>query len=326
MKRHRLALTYLLTGLVLLAAAAFDLCTGAVHLTPAEIFGAVTGSADSRTASIVLGLRLPRILTAMLAGAGLAVSGALMQTVFRNPLADPHILGVSAGAGTGVAVATVLSAGTGIVISISAAAGALCTALLIIWISSRIRRASALLVTGVMMGFILSALTSAIEYQADEMHLKMFWNWSAGSFEGCGWNGICLCAAALAAGSMIAMSQSKGLSLMLFGDEFASGAGADVRRIRFLSMLACSIMTGTITAFCGPIGFTGIVAPHIARSAGGKSALKHVIPLSILTGAAICTAGDILSRIWKTPLPAGSATALIGIPLIFFIIRKYQDR
>ena len=159
-KKERLALTYTISVLALGVLALLDLHVGAVKLSSGEIFQALTGTADSRIAAIVNSLRLPRLLTAILAGIGLAMSGAVMQAVFRNPLADPHILGISAGAGTGVAIATLCTAGTGIALSISAAAGAFCMSLIILWISLRTRRASALLITGVMLGYIMSTMLS----------------------------------------------------------------------------------------------------------------------------------------------------------------------
>ena len=307
-KKERLALTYTISVLALLVLALLDLHVGAVKRSSSEIFRALTGTADSRIAAIVNSLRLPRLLTAILAGIGLAMSGSVMQAVFRNPLADPHILGISAGAGTGVAI--------------SAAAGAFCMSLIILWISLRTRRASALLITGVMLGYIMSALTSVIEYQANEMRLKMFWNWSAGSFGSSGWTELQIMAVALIAGFLISLSLSKGLSLLLFGDDYAASAGANVRKIRVLSMLGCSLMTGVVTAYCGPIGFVGIVSPHIAKAFSGQAVMKHVIPLSCIMGAVICLGGDILSRVWETPLPVGSTIALIGIPIIFLILRR----
>ena len=321
-KKERLALTYTISVLALLVLALLDLHVGAVKLSSSEIFQALTGNADSRIAAIVNSLRLPRLLTAILAGIGLAMSGSVMQAVFMNPLADPHILGISAGAGTGVAIATLCTAGTGIALSISAAAGAFCMSLIILWISLRTRRASALLITGVMLGYIMSALTSVIEYQANEMRLKMFWNWSAGSFGSSGWTELQIMAVALIAGFLISLSLSKGLSLLLFGDDYAASAGANVRKIRVLSMLGCSLMTGVVTAYCGPIGFVGIVSPHIAKAFSGQAVMKHVIPLSCIMGAVICLGGDILSRVWETPLPVGSTIALIGIPIIFLILRR----
>ena len=277
-KKERLALTYTISVLALLVLALLDLHVGAVKLSSGEIFQTLTGTADSRIAAIVNSLRLPRLLTAILAGIGLAMSGSVMQAVFRNPLADPHILGISAGAGTGVAIATLCTAGTGIALSISAAAGAFCMSLIILWISLRTRRASALLITGVMLGYIMSALTSVIEYQANEMRLKMFWNWSAGSFGSSGWTELQIMTVALIAGFLISLSLSKGLSLLLFGDDYAASAGANVRKIRVLSMLGCSLMTGAVTAYCGPIGFVGIVSPHIAKAFSGQAVMKHIIP------------------------------------------------
>ena len=125
-------------------------------------------------------------------------------------------------------------------------------------------------------------------------------------------------------GLLVSILQNKGLSLLLFGDDYATSAGANVRKIRFMSMLSCSIITGAVTAFCGPIGFVGIVAPHIAKAISGQAAMKTILPLSLMTGATICVAGDILSQLWKTPIPVGSTIALIGIPIILLVMRKHS--
>ena len=171
--RSRQTLTYTITGLTLIVLACIDIHIGAIKLSTAEIIHAITGHSGEAVQAIILKLRLPRIITAILAGAGLAISGAQMQAVFRNPLADPHILGVSAGAGTGVAIATI-TLGTGLVTSIAASIGAICICLIIIWISTKMRRASELLIAGVMLGFIMSAITSVIEYQANESIITKF--------------------------------------------------------------------------------------------------------------------------------------------------------
>ena len=321
--RSRQTLTYTITGLTLIVLACIDIHIGAIKLSTAEIIHAITGHSGEAVQAIILKLRLPRIITAILAGAGLAISGAQMQTVFRNPLADPHILGVSAGAGTGVAIATI-TLGTGLVTSIAASIGAICICLIIIWISTKMRRASELLIAGVMLGFIMSAITSVIEYQANETSLKIYWNWAAGSFSGNSWPEIWTMFIAIVIGLLVSILQNKGLSLLLFGDDYATSAGANVRKIRFMSMLSCSIITGAVTAFCGPIGFVGIVAPHIAKAISGQAAMKTILPLSLMTGATICVAGDILSQLWKTPIPVGSTIALIGIPIILLVMRKHS--
>ena len=272
-------------------------------------------------------LRVPRVLTAMIAGGALAASGAQMQAVFRNPLADPHIMGVSGGAGLGAAIATMAigvtgAAFTGVTVAVAAFLGAAVAAALVVAVSARFRSTGTLLVFGVMLGFIFSALSSVLQYTAGEESLKLFYSWMAGSFSGCRYVEIFLMAGALLVGLGLAFWNGKGLDIILFGDDYATFSGASTRRILVLAMLSCCLMTGTVTAFCGPLGFVGIVAPHVARRITGSSAHRQVLPWSLLTGAGLALAADILANLWRVPLPAGSTLALIGIPLIFIFLLK----
>ena len=325
--RRYAAMIWGLSLVVLAVLVILDLMTGQAGLGIKEIAGALAGGLDESVPAsvIVWKLRMPRIVTAIIAGAGLAISGAQMQAVFRNSLADPHILGVSAGAGTGVAAATMLAGAaglSGIGTTVAAASGAMLMALIIMGIASRVRKSSALLIAGVMLGYITGAVTSVIQYQADESRLKAFWSWSAGSFSGNTWNEIGIMAVALAAGFILSMLDNKRLSALLFGDDYAAASGINAERTRGFAMLSCCIVTGAVTAFCGPIGFIGIVAPHLARMISGHSAMSIVLPLSLVSGAVMSITGDLLSQLFRTPIPVGCATALIGIPIIFLILSK----
>ena len=242
-------------------------------------------------AQVLLHLRTPRVLTALLAGASLALAGGQMQSVLRNPLADPHIMGVSAGAALGAALATMLVGHSlpgifnGITIAATAFAGALSAAAVILLASRRFRTASSLLIFGVMLGFIVNALVAILQFTSDAESLKMFYSWSAGSFSNSGWNETGIMAVTLVIGLTLAMLNSKGLDIILFGDEFAAMSGAPVQKIRLSAILGCSLMTATVTAFCGPLGFVGIVAPHIARGIFRTSSHRTIIPACMLTGS-----------------------------------------
>lgn len=305
---------FLLAALTVLLAAT-DLATGGTSLTAVD-------------ASIFLKLRLPRMLTAALAGAGLALAGLQMQSVFRNPLADPHIMGVSAGAGTGAAAATLLAGASlpaalsGLTVAAAAFAGAMLTSLLVVAVAARFQSAGTLLIFGVMLGFIFSAVTSILEYSADAESLKVFYSWSSGSFAGGRPGEVGVIAGALVIGTILAASNSKGLDIALFGDEYATLAGADIRRIRNTALTGSSLIAGAVTAFCGPIGFVGIVAPHIAKALIGSSVHRKAIPVTMLAGASLSLKADILSQAFSSPLPVGSTMALIGIPVIMFILLK----
>ena len=306
--------TFLLIIAVILLSVV-DLCVG----------GSGIGMPDG---VIFLKLRLPRMLTAVLAGASLALAGLQMQGIFRNPLADPHIMGVSAGAGTGAAVATILvgtslpAALSGLTVVSAAFVGALLTSVLVMMVASRIQSATTLLIFGIMLGFVFSAITSILEYSANAESLKVFYSWSAGSFIGNGPVGIAIIAGALLVGLVLALLNNRGLDLALFGDDYTSMAGANPSRIRNVSMVGSCLMAGAVTAFCGPLGFVGIVSPHIARSLTGSSVHCRTIPVSMLVGAGLALVADILSQVFTTPLPVGSTMAIIGIPIIVYILFK----
>lgn len=271
---------------------------------------------------MLLQIRLPRALTALLVGAALGLGGAQMQAVFRNPLADPHIMGISAGAGLGAAIAVLLIPGSLIGLPAGAILGALATSLLVTAASGKTRSTGTLLLLGIMLGFILSAVSALLQYSADEVSLKRFYSWAAGSFVGNGPQELWVLAGCLALGGLVAGLNARGLDLLLFGDDFASAAGGSIRRIRSFSILGVCLMTGAATAFCGPIGFVGIAAPHIARRIGGSARSAMVLPLSALCGAAVALFADALCFLGPLPLPAGSTIALVGIPVIILILLK----
>lgn len=304
--------TVLILAAVLLLMAA-DLCAG----------GSGFGLPDK---VIFMKLRLPRMLTAILAGASLSLAGLQMQTIFRNPLADPHIMGVSAGAGTGAAIATLIigsslpAALSGLTVVSAAFVGALLSSALVMLVSSRIHSATTLLIFGVMLGFVFSAITSILEYSANAESLKVFYSWSAGSFIGNGIMGLLIISAALLAGIVLALVANRGLDLLLFGEEYAAMAGTNPSHIRNISMVGSCLMAGAVTAFCGPLGFVGIVAPHIARTLTASSVHLRTIPATLLVGSGLSLVADILSQVFPVPLPVGSTMAVIGIPIIIYIM------
>jgi len=310
-------------GFALIAVLALaDLSTGDMHFS---IF-----RPDATGAAVLLKLRLPRIITAIFAGASLALSGLQMQSVFRNPLTDPHIMGISSGASLGAATALIASAGAGAAVTtastvVSALIGAAASAAIVIAVSRKVGSSSTLLIFGVMMGFIFSAVTSVLAFSASEHSLKLFYNWSSGSFSANTYIGVACMGAALLIGAAGAVLNSKGLDIILFGDEYAALCGADARRIRVRAMVSCCLMTGMATAFCGPLGFVGIVSPHIARWVIGSSVHRRIIPASIITGIVISLCADIITQLSQAAVPVGSAMAFIGIPVILFILFRGKD-
>ena len=282
------------------------------------------GPAD---AEVMRHLRLPRMATALLAGAAMALSGSQMQSIFRNPLADPHIMGISSGAALGAALTTMYAGGTlgGASIALSASVGAAGAAAIILYASGRFRNASILLIFGVMLGFIITAVVSILQFSSDAESLKIFYSWSAGSFSNTTWTEAAIIAGTLAAGLAIALYNHKGLDLILFGDEFTELSGGTPSKIRLSALLSCSLMTGAVTAFCGPLGFVGIIGPHIAKALLGTSAHKAVLPASMLAGGLIGVCADLISRMSPAPMPVASTMALLGIPVILYIMLKRPE-
>lgn len=282
------------------------------------------GPAD---AEVMRHLRLPRMATALLAGAAMALSGSQMQSIFRNPLADPHIMGISSGAGLGAALTTMYAGGAlgGASIALSASVGAAGAAAIILYASGRFRNASILLIFGVMLGFIITAVVSILQFSSDAESLKIFYSWSAGSFSNTTWTETAIIAGTLAAGLAIALYNHKGLDLILFGDEFTELSGGNPSKIRLSALLSCSLMTGAVTAFCGPLGFVGIIGPHIAKALLGTSAHKAVLPASMLAGGLIGVCADLISRMSPAPMPVASTMALLGIPVILYIMLKRPE-
>ena len=300
----------------------------AAILSAADLLHGIT-DADS---AIIWMLRLPRMTTAILTGAALALAGAQMQSILRNPLADPHIMGVSSGAAAGAAIVTMSGGITamgglaaGLSIAGAAFTGALISGLIIMAASRRFRTSTTLLIFGVMLGFIVSALTTILQYSSDAESLKIYYSWSAGSFSATTWPQTAIIAIALSAGTFMALHGRKGLDIILFGDEYAEMAGADTEHIRRRALIGCCILTGTATAFCGPLGFVGIIAPHIARAAFKTSAHRTIIPASLLTGGIIGLTADLLSQLFPTPLPIASTMVVVGIPVILYILIKKPD-
>ena len=278
-------------------------------------------------AMVMLHLRIPRVLTALLAGASLALAGGQMQSVLRNPLADPHIMGVSAGAALGAALATMSGFRLspvlqGLTITTAAFSGTIAASGIILAASRRFKTAATLLVFGVMLGFIANAFVSVLQFSSDSESLKMFYSWSAGSFSNTGWSEIGIMTAVLAIGIMLAVSNSKGLDIVLFGDEFAEMSGAPVRKIRLRALLSCSLLAASVTAFCGPLGFVGIVAPHIARGVLRTSVHRTILPASLLTGAVTAITADLISQASPSVLPIASTMAIVGVPIIIYILIK----
>ena len=323
-----------LVALVLLLALA-NLLMGSVRVSVAEVWQVLTHPVTESTASfIVLQHRLPQLLTALLAGASLAVGGAVLQTLFRNPLADPSLLGVNAGASLGAAVALLLwggvvSAGgwvlSGFVLTlVFALAGALAVLFLLVGVARRLSGVGGLLIVGVMLSFIASSAVSLLNFFATAEGVRSYMLWGMGDFSTLGADRLPLVAVALLPAWIGLIVAIKPLDALLLGSDYARSMGVNVGRTRLLLLLAVGWLSALITATCGPIAFLGLAAPHLARLLFRTALHRTLLPAAFLTGAALALLCLLISR-WPgtdSILPINAITPLIGAPLVIALLLK----
>ena len=323
-----------LVALVLLLALA-NLLMGSVRVSVAEVWQVLTHPVTESTASfIVLQHRLPQLLTALLAGASLAVGGAVLQTLFRNPLADPSLLGVNAGASLGAAVALLLwggvvSAGgwvlSGFVLTlVFALAGALAVLFLLVGVARRLSGAGGLRIVGVMLSFIASSAVSLLNFFATAEGVRSYMLWGMGDFSTLGADRLPLVVAALLPAWVGLLPAVKSLDALLLGGDYARSMGVNVGRTRLLLLLAVGWLSALVTATCGPIAFLGLAAPHLARLLFRTALHRTLLPAAFLTGAALALLCLLISR-WPgtdSILPINAITPLIGAPLVIVLLLK----
>ena len=320
--------TYIFIGLTLLliVLAVLDTCSGSVWISPFRLLP--IANSQSPIANILLHLRLPKMITAILAGASLSVAGLMMQTLFRNPLAGPYILGVSSGASLGVALVTMVSSGIGYrisdigVISGAAIVGGILVMLLVMLIAKRIRSNVTLLIVGMMVGNIAGALVNMIQNFANPDSLKLFIVWTLGSLGGVSWDELPALAFGILLAFVLVLMLIKSLNGLLLGEDYARGLGINVERTRWMMVVASCLLAGSVTAFCGPIAFIGVAVPHIARGVFATSNHRLTVPASALIGANILLVCDILCNLGTYSLPISTMSALFGAPIILWIILK----
>jgi iron complex transport system permease protein len=273
---------------------------------------------------ILHAIRLPKALTAVLAGAALSVAGLMVQTLFRNPLAGPYTLGVSSGASLGVALLTMLAAInlqlSAFSIPVVACLGAIAVLLLVMAVSRRVTSNVSLLIVGMMFGSIASALVSLLQNFANPDALKLFIVWTLGSLSSVSWADMQLLLPVWLLGMVLVLCVLKPLNGLMLGEDYARGLGIDVRRTRLLIVLSTGLLAGGVTAFCGPIAFIGVAVPHLARGLFRTSNHRITLPASALLGACLLLLCDVLCSLFTYPLPISTVSALFGAPVIIWII------
>jgi len=338
-QEHRKLPLGLLFGLLTLFFLLFfvaDLLLGSIIIPAKQIFLAFTGSAEANETfrTIVLEFRLPKALTAVFTGAALSLSGLQMQTVFRNPLAGPYVLGISAGASLGVALFVlgfssslaygVFSTTSAWSLALVAWAGSFLVMLLVLYVSARVNDIMTLLILGILFTSAVTAVVSILQYFSSESMLKAFVIWTMGSLGSVTKSQLAVLAPAIVAGTVLAFLKTKDLNAFLLGEDYARSLGVSVKTSRVVIFLSTSLLAGTITAFCGPIGFIGIAVPHICRVIFKTANHLILVPTVLLTGSIVMLFSDIVSQLpgMQTTLPINSVTALIGIPVIIWMIVK----
>jgi iron complex transport system permease protein len=288
--------------------------------------------------TIVMDLRVPRTITAMIAGAALGVAGLQMQTLFRNALADPYILGVSTGASLGVALVVLsagaatsgLLAGIGLLRNVSAvgaaALGSLAVLSLMMSVASWVRSPVVVLVVGVMVGAFTYAIVSVLIYFSTPESVQAFSAWGFGSFQGVSWQQLPVFVPAVLVGLLLAALTTKQLNALLLGENYARSMGLSVRRMRILSMLSAALAAGSVTAFCGPIAFLGIAIPHLARGVFRTSDHRVLVPAAVLLGAILALVCGIVAQMpgRNVVLPLNAATALLGAPVVTWVLLRMR--
>jgi len=333
-----------LAGLLLLLFLAFllDISIGSVKIPLKEVFHILfaSPSADSTWTFIVEKIRIPKAFTAVLAGCGLSVSGLQMQTLFRNPLADPSVLGITAGAGLGVAMVMLaggnmatlfaireLGLSGSLLITIAACLGAGLVMILVLILSSRLRDNVLMLIIGIMIGSITISITSIWQYFSSPEQVKDYLLWTFGSLGGVTGGQLLILGSVTALGLAMAWLSSKMLDALLLGENYARSMGLDPRLARVVIICSSSLLAGSITAFCGPIGFVGIAVPHITRQIFRSSDHRVLVPGCCLVGALLLLLCDTLSQLpgSSTILPINVITALAGAPVVIALLLRQKN-
>ncbi|MGC8856423.1 MAG: FecCD family ABC transporter permease [Anaerolineae bacterium] len=329
--------------LILLLAFSINLSFGSVAIPLNQVIRTLLGGTPEKASwtDIIFKFRLPKALTAVLVGAALSAAGLQMQTLFRNPLADPYILGVSSGASLGVALVILGSAAGGsaltfvaglgtfgnFTLSLAASLGAAIVLGAVLLLSRRVQSTLTLLVMGLMFGYLASAIVSLLIYFSQPERVQVFSLWTAGSFAAVTWEQMRVFAPITLLGLAIALVMIKPLNALLLGDDYARSLGLNVRRARAWIILSASLLAGVSTAFCGPIWFIGVAVPHVARTFLKTANHRTLLPASLLMGAIFALLADVIAQApgSQRVLPLNVVMSLFGVPVILWIILRQRQ-
>ncbi|MCD8157306.1 MAG: iron ABC transporter permease [Clostridiales bacterium] len=331
---RRYVLAYIILAFCVLVFLALNICIGSVRIPLREVLHILAGDGGSETwTDIVMQIRFPRAMAAMILGGGLALSGYLLQTFFHNPIAGPYVLGISSGAKLVVALFMVWCLAGSIRVTswgmIAAAfTGAMISMGFVLLLSKAVDRMSILIVGGVMIGYICSAITEFVVTFADDSNIVNLHNWSQGSFSGITWNNVAVMAVVIFAATFCVFLLSKPISAYQMGEAYAANMGVNIRLFRAALVLLSSVLSACVTAFAGPVSFVGIAVPHLMKSLFRTAKPLVMIPACFLGGAAFCLFCDLLARVLFAPteLSISTVTAVFGAPVVIYVIIHMDQR
>ncbi len=321
--------------LVLLAAVflILELAVGSAKLSLNDVIGALTGDSNSSAKTIVSEIRLPRTLAAALLGGALSVSGFLLQSFFNNPIAGPYVLGISSGAKLTVALSMMFTMKYGILMNSAEMVGAAFIGSMlsmgtILLISGKVRNMAQLIIVGVMIGYICSALTELAVTFADDANIVNLHNWSMGSFSGINMDNVKVIAVIVIAASAAAFMLSKPMSAYQLGENYAKNMGVNIKLFRTALILLSSILSACVTAFAGPVSFVGIAVPHLVKTAFGTAKPIIIIPASFIGGAVFCLGCDLIARMLFAPveISISTVTAVFGAPVVIMAMLSRRNQ
>ena len=332
-KKVRYIIVLFLLGVSVVALVGWNICVGTVRIPLADIFASIRGE-KIENSRILWDIRMPRTLAAMILGGALALAGYLLQTFFHNPIAGPFVLGISSGAKMVVALVMVFLMGQAVKITswalIAAAfVGAMISMGFVLLMSRRVHNMSMLVVSGVMIGYICSAITELVVTFASDAEIVNLHNWSRGSFSGMTWENVAVMIGVVAVTFFLVFLMAKPLSAYQLGEVYARNLGVDIRLLRIAMVLSSSILSACIVAFAGPISFVGIAAPHLVKSLLGTAKPIWMIPACFLGGSVFCLFCDLLARTMFAPteLSISTVTAIFGAPVVLWImVRRNKEK
>ncbi|WP_412560405.1 FecCD family ABC transporter permease [Winogradskyella sp. MIT101101] len=328
---------FIALSVILLLCFFVNISLGSISIPMDSIFGSLFGTIENSTWEVIVtDFRLPKAITAILVGSGLGISGLLMQTLFRNPLAGPFVLGISSGASLGVAL-VILGSGlfgslfaTALIskwsIVIAASLGSFLVLLAVLAVSNKVRDTMAILIIGLMFGSITAAVVSVLSYFSSAEQLQQYIFWGFGSLSNLSWDELLIFFGIYLVGLILSIASIKGLNSLLLGDNYAKSLGLNLKQSRLIIILATSLIAGTITAFAGPIAFIGLAIPHLTRQIFKTSNHKVLLPAVFLYGAIVMLICDSIAQIPGSDytLPINAITALVGAPVVIWLLVRQR--